>query len=418
MALETVRIEKPEVINRTLGHSRFVSKPPGRRAHVPNRAGVVARSFSAGFVSTYPPTKCGIATFTASLRRAMALTRSGVVACVDEPGVVRFGPEVVAELVRGSATSLKSAAAALENFEVVIVQHEFGIYGGEDGADVVELVGGLSVPVVVVLHTVLRSPSPHQREIVQELALSAECIIVQSNAARSRLLETHEVCMPQVQVIPHGASVNVSARRAGDGSARRPVVLTWGLLGPGKGIEFGIEAVSRLRDLDPPPRYVVHGQTHPRVLENDGEAYRESLVEQVRALGIGALVEFDAEYVDKESILAWIRESDVVLLPYRSRDQVVSGVLVEAIASGKPVVATRFPHAIEMLSEGSGILVPHDDPVAIASALRTLLTNPELAARAAAVARAQAPTLAWEHVGRAYRELAHRASRTRVELGR
>jgi polysaccharide biosynthesis protein PslF len=210
----------------------------------------------------------------------------------------------------------------------------------------------------------------------------------------------------------------VSARRAEDGSARRPVVLTWGLLGPDKGIEFGIEAVSRLRDLDPPPRYVVCGDTHPRVVESDGEAYRESLLEQVRALGIGAFVEFDAEYVDKESVLAWIRESDVVLLPYRSRDQVVSGVLVEAIASGKPVVATRFPHAVEMLSEGSGILVPHDDPAAIASALRMLLSDPELAARAAAVARGQAPTLAWEHVGSAYRELADRALRKRMELVR
>ena len=347
----------------------------------------------------------------------MALPRSGVVACVDEPGAVRFGPEVVAELVRGSAASLESAAAALESFDVAVVQHEFGIYGGEDGADVVELVGELGVPVVVVLHTVLRSPSPQQREIVEELASAAERVIVQSAAARSRLLETYDVALSRVHVIPHGASFNVSAQHAGNGSARRPVVLTWGLLGPGKGIEFGIEAVSRLRDLDPPPRYVVHGHTHPRVVENDGEAYRESLLEQVRVLGIGALVEFDAEYVDTESVLAWIRESDVVLLPYRSRDQVVSGVLVEAIASGKPVVATRFPHAVEMLRGGSGILVPHDDPAAIASALRMLLSDPELAARAAAVARAQAPTLAWEQVGRVYRELAHCTLRTRVEQG-
>ena len=394
-----------------------VSKALRRRAPVPEREGVAPRLFSAGFVGTYPPTRCGIATFTASLRRAMALPRSGVVACVDEPGAVRFGPEVVAELVRGSAASLESAAAALESFDVAVVQHEFGIYGGEDGADVVELVGELGVPVVVVLHTMLRSPSPHQREIVEELASAAERVIVQSAAARSRLLETYDVALSRVHVIPHGAPFNVSAQHAGNGSARRPVVLTWGLLGPGKGIEFGIEAVSRLRDLDPPPRYVVHGHTHPRVVENDGEAYRESLLEQVRVLGIGALVEFDAEYVDTESVLAWIRESDVVLLPYRSRDQVVSGVLVEAIASGKPVVATRFPHAVEMLRGGSGILVPHDDPAAIASALRMLLSDPELAARAAAVARAQAPTLAWEQVGRVYRELAHCTLRTRVEQG-
>jgi glycosyltransferase involved in cell wall biosynthesis len=151
------------------------------------------------------------------------------------------------------------------------------------------------------------------------------------------------------------------------------------------------------------------------VVESEGEAYRESLLEQVQSLGIGDLVEFDGEYVDTESLLAWIRKADVVLLPYRSRDQVVSGVLVEAIASGKPVVATRFPHAVEMLSEGSGILVPHDDPAAIASALRRLLSDQEVASRAAAVAVKQAPALRWENVGRAYRELAARAVRVSVE---
>ena len=384
---------------------------------IPELTAAVPSSFSAGFVGTYPPTRCGIATFNASLREAMALPRSGVVACVDAPGAVGFGPEVVAELVRGSAVSMESAAATLESFDVVVVQHEFGIYGGMDGADVVDLVRALSVPVILVVHTVLRSPSPHQRALVEELIAAAEFVVVQSAAARSRLLDTHDVSLRRVRVIPHGASWNVSTRGARGGSARRPVILTWGLLGPDKGIEFGIEALSQLRDLDPPPRYVVLGHTHPRVVENQGEAYRESLLARVRALGIGDLVEFDARYVDTDAVLAWIREADVVLLPYRSHDQVVSGALVEAIASGKPVIATRFPHAVEMLSEGSGILVPHDDSAAIADALRTLLSDPDLAARAAAVARAQAPTLAWENVGRAYRELAARAVRMRPEPG-
>jgi polysaccharide biosynthesis protein PslF len=385
---------------------------------VPKTATRASRSLSAGFVGTYPPTRCGIATFNASLRKAMALLRSGVVACVDEPGATRFGPEVVAELVRGSVASLEAAAAALETFDVAIVQHEFGIYGGEDGADAVDLVTSLNVPAVVVMHTVLASPTLYQRALVEDLASAAEVVIVHSRTARSRLLETYGVSVPRVHVIAHGASLNVSARATGAGSARRPVIVTRGLLWPDKGIEFGIAAVSRLRDLDPLPRYVVHGQTHPHVLKSQGEAYRESLLEQVRALGVGDLVEFDADYGDTESVLAWIRAADVVLLPYCSHDQVVSGVLVEAIASGKPVVATRFPHAVELLSEGSGILVPHDDPAAIAAGLRTLLSNPELAARAAAVARTQAPALAWENVGRAYRELAACVVRMREESGR
>ena len=366
---------------------------------------------SVAFVGTYPPTRCGIATFTFSLRRAMALRRTGVVACVDEPGAVGWAPEVVAELVRGSAISLDEAAAALDPFDVVVVQHEFGIYGGADGSDVVDLVRRLSAPLLVVLHTVPRRPTPGQRTIVEELASAAEIIVVQSKAARSRLLETHGIPSRLVRVVPHGAPCNLSVLAVGT-SSRRPVVLSWGLLGRDKGIEFGIEAMASLGDLDPAPRYVVHGRTHPRVVEHEGEAYRESLIAQARALGIDHLVEFHDEYVDTASVLGWIRECDVVLLPYRSRDQIVSGVLVEAIASGKPVVATRFPHAIELLGEGSGILVPHENSEAVAAALRTLLTDPAAAARAAALARRQAPLLYWENVGRVYRGLATSLARS------
>jgi glycosyltransferase involved in cell wall biosynthesis len=368
-------------------------------------------SVSVGFVGTYPPTRCGIATFTASLREAMAPPRSGVVASVDEAGAVPFGSEVVAELVRGSAESLEAAAVALEGFDVIVVQHEFGIYGGKDGSEVVDLVRKLSAPTIVVLHTALHSPSPSQRAIVEELAAAAELVIVQSIAARSRILELHQIPASRLRVVPHGAPANVSPLPAARNS-RRPVVLSWGLLGPSKGIEFGIEALTALRDLDPQPRYVVHGQTHPRVLAQEGEAYRQSLIERARALGVDDLVEFDDGYGDTASLLAWIREADAVLLPYRSRDQVVSGVLAEAIASGRPVVATRFPHAVELLSEGSGILVPYEDSAAISAALRTLLSDPEAAARAAAVARQQAPPLFWENVGLAYRNLAESVAAT------
>jgi glycosyltransferase involved in cell wall biosynthesis len=245
---------------------------------------------------------------------------------------------------------------------------------------------------------------------VEALARAAELVVVQSAAARAYLLEAHEIDPACVLVVPHGASLNLSDGFAETGPARRPVVLTWGLLSRSKGIEFGIGALPHLRDLDPAPRYVVHGRTHPRVVEHEGELYRASLQQAARDLGVAGLVEFDDRYADTASVLAWIREADVVLLPYRSRDQVVSGVLVEAIASGKPVVATRFPHAEELLAEGSGILVPHEDPGAIAAALRRLLIDAELRARMAAVARRQAPSLAWENVGRMYRQLAARVA--------
>jgi polysaccharide biosynthesis protein PslF len=359
---------------------------------------------SVGFVGTYPTTRCGIATFTAELRRAIGLPRSGVIASVDASPHTRFGPEVLATLVRGSRPSLAAAAATLSTFDLAIVQHEFGIYGGEDGAEIVELLAGIDIPAIVVLHTVLRAPSPNQRAILEAVVAAADIVVVQSEAARSRLLEAYEVPPSRVRVVPHGARTDSLSLSPLPGE--RPIVLTWGLLGDGKGIEFAIEAFALVRDIEPAPRYVIHGRTHPRVAHREGEAYRNSLVRRVEELGLQHVVEFDDRYLDTRAVLEWIRRAYTVLLPYRSREQVVSGVLVEALASGTPVVATRFPHAEELLSEGSGILVPHDDPDAIAAALRLLLGNAALRERMAEAARRQAPLLSWEHVGRAYRGLA------------
>ena len=340
----------------------------------------------------------------------MDLPVCGVVALMDELSEARSPPEVVAELIRGVPASLDEAADALNTFDVIIVQHEFGIYGGVDGCDVLDLVERLEAPVIIVLHTVLRSPSPRQRMITEQLTAAAELVVVQSATARARLLKMHALAPRDVRVIQHGATPNLSTRARSPG--RRPVILTWGLLGPSKGIEFVIEALAELRDLDPAPRYVVLGQTHPRVAEQQGEAYRNSLIAQARALAVDHLVEFEGRYFGTAAVLAWIREADVVVLPYRSRDQVVSGVLVEALASGKPVIATRFPHAIELLGEGSGILVPHEDASAIAAALRVLLTDPVRAARASAVARRQARPLFWASVGQTYRELVASVAQT------
>lgn len=364
------------------------------------------RAWSVGFVGTYPPTKCGIATFTASLAAAVAPPGSGwdfgVVACVDAPGSVRHPVEVVAELVGGSASSLGIAAARLDQFDAVVLQHEFGIFGGEDGSDVLDLTLRLGAPLVVVLHTVLERPSRGQREIVERLAERADLLVVQSRSARERLVDTYRVEADRVRLVPHGAPPNI--RSSAPGLGRAPSVLTWGLIGPGKGIDLGIEAIAHLRDLAPQPRYVVLGQTHPKIVEARGD-YRDELVDHANRLGVSGLVEFDNAYRETEAILSRVRKADIVLLPYRSREQVVSGVLVEAIASGKPVVATRFPHAEELLGQGSGLLVPHDDPVAMASALRSLLTDPALARQMAAVARRQAKPLFWDNVGRAYRGL-------------
>ncbi|HYT39502.1 MAG TPA: glycosyltransferase, partial [Acidimicrobiia bacterium] len=222
-------------------------------------------------------------------------------------------------------------------------------------------------------------------------------------------LDGYPVDPERVALIPHGAPDNrmpehpLPARRT---PVDRPTILTWGLLGPGKGIEWVIDALGTLRDLDPAPRYLVAGETHPRVLERHGEAYREALVARAADRGVGHLVDFDARYRDLPGLGRMVARADVVILPYDSREQVTSGVLVEALAAGKPVIATGFPHAVELLAGGAGLVVPHGDPVAIGAALRRVLTEPGLAAGLGRAAAALAPDLLWPAVADRYRVLA------------
>jgi glycosyltransferase involved in cell wall biosynthesis len=193
--------------------------------------------------------------------------------------------------------------------------------------------------------------------------------------------------------------------------------LTWGLLHPGKGLERVIDAMPSLNDVPGRPRYLVAGPTHPEVLAADGETYRDARIEQARRSGVADSVSFDPGYYDGSMLTALVQQSSVVVLPYDSKEQVTSGVLVDAIANGRPVVATAFPHAVELLNSGAGIVVDHDDPVALASALRQIVTQPRLAGSMAAEARRRAPEMAWPVVAGAYLRLAqHLLSDRRARL--
>jgi len=359
-------------------------------------------------VATYPPTECGLATFAAALLSGMCgdgcnPTECRIVRMVDRP-MGDAGPEVLAELRRGSPGSRAAALAELNQLDVVIVQHEYGIFGADDGAEVVEIVKGIEVPTIVVLHTVLDDPSPTQRRIIEEVADAADALVTMTRTAQRRLRD-YEVDLKKVSVIPHGA--HPPAPDLGPAPPTdRPTILTWGLLGPGKGIEWGIEAMASLRDLDPKPRYLIVGKTHPNVLEDDGEAYRDELQARAERLGVGDLVEFQDSYSDRDALQRTIAGAHLVLLPYDSVDQVTSGVLIEAVAASKAVISSSFPHAVELLSGGVGLLVPRHDPDAIADAVRRVLTEPGLHERMVAGAADLAPSLSWEAVGEQYRSLA------------
>jgi glycosyltransferase involved in cell wall biosynthesis len=363
-----------------------------------------------GILSTHPPTPCGIATFSAALSDGLEAKGSTVTVVRIADEEVSARANVIGELVNGSSSSVAECSELLNRSDVAIIQHEYGIYGGPDGDEVVDIMKSLRVPAIVVAHTVLKDPTPHQRSVLEEVVALADSVVVMSEAARNRLCAGFDVDRAKVVTIPHGAALPTKAALKRSG---RPTLLTWGLLGPGKGIERVIEAMPSLKDLPGRPRYLVAGRTHPKVLAAEGEAYREARIEQARSLGVADSVSFDPVYRSPAAITELAQGAAAVVLPYDSIDQVTSGVLVDSIASGRPIVATAFPHAIELLGTGAGTVVAHDDHDALVGALRRLLTDPRVAGTMASEARELAPTLAWPVVANAYVAVAQRLLATR-----
>lgn len=363
-----------------------------------------------GFVSTYPPTHCGIATFSFSLMEAIRDLKShttSVVRLMDSDinqGSESVAPEILTTLIAGNPESMSEAVAALNSTDIAVIQHEFGIYGGIDGDEVLQIVKGLRIPSIVVVHTVLTTPTWHQRIVFTQLTRYASAVVAMSKTARDLLVSKYSVEPSKIFVLPHGAPVFPDVKA--EDLSSRPLILTWGLIGDGKGIEWGIEAMDRLRDLDPAPRYLVAGRTHPKVLEREGEAYREGLQSRIEKLNLGELVELNPDYLSDSELAKLVASASVVLLPYDSTEQMTSGVLIEAVTAGRPVVATKFPHAVELLADGVGIVVPHHDPDAMSDALRSILQDPVVAAGFSQRSKEIGTELLWPSVAARYVKLA------------
>lgn len=362
-------------------------------------------------VSTFPPTQCGIATFAESLTRA--LTHAGAsVDMVDLPAGPETPPhDAILHRHRGFQ-DLPVTAYLLDSFDVVVLQHEFGIWDGPDGAGIVDLIGALATPVITVLHTVPSVATGGQRRALQGILDLSDAVVVLSHSAYRRLIRDFSVRPDTLAMIPHGATALWHLRRTErDGST--PRLLTWGLLGQGKGVEWGIRAMALLRDRGIAGEYVIAGATHPNVRRSDGESYRQSLLDLARRLGVAGSVRLADEYLSDDGLRQLISESSLFLLPYDSREQITSGVLVEAIAAGGPVVATRFPHAAELLGTGAGVLVDHRDPIAIADAVEHIFRDGDASERMRERSRALAADLDWRRVGQIYLALAERLWRHR-----
>lgn len=364
-----------------------------------------------GLVTTYPPTRCGIGTFSKSLVQSLDASEFeiDIVRLVeDRPGPVADEHPAL-EIVPDLPIGIRAAARRLNRCDLAVFQHEYGIYGSNDGESILEMVARVECPKVAVLHTVLENPTPPQRHILEQLGASCQLVTL-SEAARQRLIGRYDVNPSRVTVIPHGAGWQPRPPNP----APRRTVLTWGLLGPGKGLERAIQAMAKLGDLDPSPRYQIVGRTHPGVIRTDGFAYRRSLERLVDRLDLGHMVQFFDQYMDDDDLYEMVTEADVVLVPYDNSEQISSGVLTEAVAAGRPVVATRFPHAVELLDNGSGFAVAHDSS-AVAAAIEELLVDEQTYERCARAASARSATLAWDRCGESYAALFRRlASESRA----
>lgn len=357
-------------------------------------------------VSTFPPTQCGIATFAESLARA--LTHAGAsVDMVDLPSGPATPPhDAVLHRHRGFQ-DLPVTARLLDSFDAVILQHEFGIWDGPDGHGIVDLIGALATPVITVLHTVPSVATGGQRRTLQRILDLSDALVVLSHSAYRRIVKDFAVRPDTLTMIPHGATALWHVRKD-DTHGAAPRILTWGLLGHGKGVEWGIRAMALLRDRGVSGEYVIAGATHPNVRRLEGEAYRRSLIDLARKLGVSGSVSLADEYLSDDGLGQLISEASLFLLPYDSHEQITSGVLVEAIAAGGPVVSTRFPHASELLGTGAGVLVDHRDPIAIADAIERICRDGEATEGMRTRSRALAAELDWGKVGRAYLTLADR----------
>jgi glycosyltransferase involved in cell wall biosynthesis len=338
----------------------------------------------AAFIGNSLPRRCGIATFTTDLRQAVAdagTVETAVVAMTDHGHSYDYPPAVTFEIDDGTLDDYVAAADYLNDrgFDVVSLQHEFGIFGGEAGSHIIALLARLDMPVVTTLHTVLAEPSEAQRRVLDRIIDLSARIVVMAEKGRELLRTIYRVPADKIDVIPHGIPdfdfVDPEPVKEKLGFAGRTVILTFGLLSPNKGIEVMIDAMPEILESRPDAVYVVLGATHPNLVREQGEAYRDSLKARARDLGIADRVVFCDQFVDRDTLLDYIAMCDLYVTPYLNEAQMTSGTLAYSFGLGKAVVSTPYWHANELLADGRGILVPFGDAGATGAAIGALLTD-------------------------------------------
>ncbi len=382
------------------------------------------------FVGNSLPRRCGIATFTTDLQQAVAASRPRVDTCIvamnNDGQRYDYPPTVRIQIDDDRLEDYVHAAGVLNTggFDAVSLQLECGIFGGEAGGHVLALVSRLNIPVITTLHTVLARPSPIQRSVFGRLVNASSRVVVMAEKGRELLQTVYQVPREKIEFIPHGipnvAFAEPDQAKARLGFAGRPVILTFGLLSPNKGIEVMIDAMPAILQTRPDAIYVVLGATHPNLVRDEGEAYRERLMQRTRDRGVDDNVVFLDQFVDRPTLLDFISMCDVYVTPYLTEAQMTSGTLAYSFGLGKAVVSTPYWHARELLADGRGILVPFSDAQSTGQAVAGLLSDDirRQAMREAAYQTSRSMT--WERTAENYLSVfdqAHRGHRFRVISG-
>lgn len=372
------------------------------------------------FISTYPPLECGVGVFTYDLIEALEefdisndseRNKIQVVALDDKDRNLVYNEKVVFKIDKENLEDYYKAADFINESqsEVICLQHEYGMFGGENGNYLFSLLNDIKKPVVTTLHTIQENPTKDRKNILKKICGFSRNVVTISRRGKKLLPEIYNVSPAKIKIIPHGTPdvsfSDTSFYKKYLHAENRPVILTFGLIRLSKGLEIAIEAMAEVVKKIPEALYIILGATHPSIKKKRGESYRVILERLVKEKNLEKNVVFRNEFVSKVELVKYLKGSDICITPYLSGDQISSGVLSYALACGKAIISTPYLYAKELLADGRGILIPFKDSYSLAKELIELIENDEKRQRMRKAAYDFGRNMTWEKVAVSYKYL-------------